>query len=94
MLVDNEFLHKVERHIFEKVVCYIKHREEYPLSPCIYVNTRSGRVALGENPGWKCFGQHLALLLCTQYDGRTVVDTNYIHKWVWQELFAHCEIWN
>ena len=94
MLVDNEFLHRVESSIFDKVVKYIKHRDEYPVSPSIYVNTRSGRVAMGENPGWKCFGRELAFLLCTQYDGRTVVDTKYIHNWVWKDLFAHCEIWN
>ena len=75
MLVDNEFLHRVEQDIFHKVVQFIKHQKEYELSPSIYVNTRSGRVAMGENPGWKCFGQKLAFLLCTQYDGRTVVDT-------------------
>lgn len=94
MLVDNEFLHRVERAIFDKVVRYIKNQNEYPVSPSIYVNTRSGKVAMGERPEWKCYGKQLAFLLCTTYDGHTVVDTKYIHKWVWKELFAYCEIWN
>ena len=93
MLVDNEFLHNVELDIRYKVFHYLKHEKEYELSPSIYVNTRSGRVVMGDHPGWKCFGQKLAFLLCTQYDGRTVVDTKYIHNWVWKDLFAHCQIW-
>lgn len=93
MLVDNEYLQRVERSIFDKVVHYIKHQEEYSFPPCIYVNTRSGRVVMGERPHWKCCGFHLAPVLCTVYDGHQVVDTKYINKWVWKELFAHCEIW-
>lgn len=93
MLVDNEFLHRVELDIRYKVFDYLKHRKEYKLSPSIHVNTRTGRVVMGERPDWKCCGSELAMLLCMPYEGRQVVDTKYIHKWVWKELFAHCKIW-
>lgn len=93
MLVDNEFLHNVELDIRYKVFHYLKHEKEYELSPSIYVNTRSGRVVMGERPDWKCFGRELAMLLCTTYDNRKVADTKRIHNWVWKELFAHCQIW-
>jgi hypothetical protein len=93
MLVDNEFLHRVELDIIHKVIQYLKHQKEYVLSPSIYVNTRTGRVVMGDRPDWKCFGSELALVLSTQYEGHQVADTKYIHKWVWRDLFAHCVIW-
>ena len=93
MLVDNEFLHNVELDIRYKVFHYLKHEKEYELSPCIYVNTRSGRVVMGDHPDWKCYGRELAMLLCTTYMNHRVADTKRIHQWVWKELFAHCQIW-
>lgn len=93
MLIDNEYLHNVERSIFDKVVYYIKHQKEFMFPPCIYVNTRSGRVVMGERPDWKCYGWHLASVLCTTYCGHQVVDTQYIGKWVKKELFKNATIW-
>ena len=93
MLIDNEYLHNVERSIFDKVVYYIKHQKEFTVPPCIYVNTRSGRVVMGERPDWKCCGWHLASVLCTTYDGHRVVDTKYIGKWAKKELFKNATIW-
>ena len=93
MLIDNEFLHKVERKVLDQVLCYLKHQKEYVMSPVIYVNTRSGRVVMGDRPDWKCYDWELAIMLCVPYQDRFLADNKAIRKWVRNNLFANATVW-
>ena len=93
MEVTNEFLHNVERNILDKVFSYLKHQKEYVMSPVIYVNTRSGRVVMGDRPDWKCYDWVLAIMLCVPYQDRFLADNKAIRKWVRNNLFANATVW-
>ena len=93
MEVTNEFLHNVENSILDKVFYYLKHQKEYVMSPVIYVNTRTGRVVMGEQPDWKCYDWELAIMLCVPYKDRLLADNKAIRKWVRKGLFAGCSVW-
>ena len=90
MLTLIDFIKNVEDEVYEKVLFYTRHQEDYGLLPMIWVHQLKGKVVFNISPRGTGYAKLPVYKLCgIDNDLKWVPDKKSIKKWIEGEVLMH-----
>lgn len=85
-----DFIKNVEDEVYEKVLFYTRHQEDYGLLPMIWVHQLKGKVVFNISPRGTGYAKLPVYKLCgIDNDLKWVPDKKSIKKWIEGEVLMH-----
>lgn len=85
-----DFIKNVEDEVYEKVLFYTRHQEDYGLLPMIWVHQLKGKVVFNISPRGTGYAKLPVYKLCgIDNDLKWVPDKKAIKKWIEGEVLMH-----
>ena len=85
-----DFIKNVEDEVFEKVLFYTRHQEDYGLLPMIWVHQLKGKVCFNDAPRATGYAHLPVYKLCNMNSElRWIPDKKAIKKWIEGEVLMH-----
>ena len=85
-----DFIKNVEEEVYEKVLFYTRHQEDYGLLPMIWVHQLKGKVVFNISPRGTGYAKLPVYKLCgIDNDLKWVPDKKSIKKWIEGEVLMH-----
>lgn len=85
-----DFIKNVEDEVYEKVLFYTRHQEDYGLLPMIWVHQLKGKVRFADAPRDSGYARLPVYKLCgIDNEFKWVPDKKAIKKWIEGEVLMH-----